>query len=84
VKARNLIMLGTKKGVFVLESQDGRRTWKSSGPHFKGTAIYHVTFDPRSKKMLATVDSLIKGPTIASSRDLGRTWKEGRKPPRFP
>ena len=43
-----------------------------------------MTFDPRSRKMLATVDNFIKGPTVAMSRDLGRTWKEGKKPPRFP
>jgi photosystem II stability/assembly factor-like uncharacterized protein len=84
MKMRNLIMLGTRKGIFVFESADGRRTWKSSGPHFKGTAIYHATFDPRSKTMFATVDNFIKGPTIAKSRDLGKTWKEGKKAPRFP
>jgi photosystem II stability/assembly factor-like uncharacterized protein len=84
MKGRSVIMLGTRKGIFVLESADGRRTWKSSGPHFKGTAIYHATFDPRSKTMFATIDNFIKGPTIAKSRDLGKTWKEGNKPPRFP
>ena len=55
MKARTMVMLGTKKGAFVFESQDGRRTWKSTGPHFKGTSMYHVTFDPRNKTMLATV-----------------------------
>jgi hypothetical protein len=84
VKARNIIMLGTKKGAFVFESTDGRRNWKSSGPHFKGTPIYHVTFGPRSKTMLAAVDNDFQGARIAKSRDLGRTWKEGKTPPRFP
>jgi photosystem II stability/assembly factor-like uncharacterized protein len=77
-------MLGTKKGVFVMESSAGRRTWKTSGPHFKGTAVYHVAFDPRDRTILATVDNPIKGPTVAKSGDLGRTWKEGKRPPRFP
>ncbi len=84
MKARNLVMLGTKKGIFVFESLDGRRNWKSSGPHFKGTSIFHVTFDRRNNTMLAAVDDFIKGPTIARSRDFGMTWKEGKKPPRVP
>jgi photosystem II stability/assembly factor-like uncharacterized protein len=84
MSARNLVMLGTKKGVFVLRSEDGRRNWKSSGPHFEGTPVYHATYDPRNKVMIATIGSFIKGPTLAKSKDLGKTWKEGRKPPRFP
>ena len=84
MKARNLVMLGTKKGAFVFESQDGRRTWKSSGPHFKGIPIYHVTLDPRTRTMLAAVNNDFQGPRIAKSRDSGASWKEGKKPPRFP
>ena len=43
-----------------------------------------MTFDPRSKTMLAAVDNDFQGARIAKSSDLGRTWKEGKKPPRFP
>jgi len=84
MNSRNLVMVGTKKGAFVFESKDGRRTWKSTGPHFKGTQIYHVTYDPRNKLILAAVDSFVWGPTIARSSDLGKTWKESKKPPKFP
>ena len=84
MKPRSLVMVGTKKGAFVFESLDGRRTWKSSGPHFKGIPIYHVTLDPRTKVMYATVNSDFSGARLAKSRDNGRTWKEGKKPPRFP
>ena len=81
---RNLILLGTKKGAFVFESSDGRRTWKSSGPHFKGTPVMHVTHDARNGLTFAAVDNSITGTTVAKSSDLGRTWKEGEAPPRFP
>ncbi len=84
MNSRNIVMVGTKKGAFVFESKDGRRTWKSTGPHFKGTQIYHVTYDPRNKLMLAAVDSFVWGPTVARSSDLGKTWKESKKPPKFP
>ncbi len=80
----NLVMVGTKKGAFVFESKDGRRTWKSTGPHFKGTQVYHVTRDRRSKAILAAVDSFVWGPTVARSTDLGKTWKESKKSPKFP
>lgn len=84
MKTRTLVMLGTKKGVFVLESGDRRKNWRLRGPYFKGTQVFHVVHDPRTHRILAAVDSDIWGPTIASSSDLGRTWKESDKPPKFP
>jgi photosystem II stability/assembly factor-like uncharacterized protein len=80
----NIVMVGTKKGAFVFESKDGRRSWRSTGPHFKGTQVFHVTRDPRSKVIFAAVDNFVWGPTVARSTDLGRTWKESEKPPKFP
>ncbi len=65
-------MLGTKKGAF--ESRDDRRTWKSSGFHFKGTSAYHVAFDQRGGTMLAAVDNFVSCPTVAKSHDLGRIF----------
>jgi photosystem II stability/assembly factor-like uncharacterized protein len=81
---KNLIMLGTKKGVFVFESNDGRRSWKTSGPRFKGAPVYHVTFDSRNRVMFAAVENIFQGPMVARSSDLGKTWKEGKKAPGFP
>ncbi len=81
---KTTVMVGTKKGAFVFESEDDRRTWKSSGPHFKGTEVYHVTYDPRNKTMLAAVDSFVWGPTVAKSTDMGRNWKESKKAPKLP
>jgi photosystem II stability/assembly factor-like uncharacterized protein len=81
---RNLVMVGTKKGAFVFESKDGRRTWKSTGPHFKGTPVFHVVHDKRNGSLLAAVDSFIWGPTVARSSDVGKTWKEAKRAPKFP
>ncbi|MGA2665912.1 MAG: exo-alpha-sialidase, partial [Nitrososphaerales archaeon] len=81
---RTLLMVGTKKGAFVFESKDGKRTWRSTGPHFKGTQVYHLAYDPRDRSVLAAVDSFVWGPTVAKSGDGGRTWKESKKPPKFP
>jgi len=81
---RNLVLVGTKKGAFVFESRDGRRTWKSSGPHFKGTEVFHVVYDQRNKAMFAAVESWVWGPTVAKSTDMGKTWKESKKAAKFP
>ncbi|MDA4112991.1 MAG: hypothetical protein OK474_02995 [Thaumarchaeota archaeon] len=66
--SRDLIMIGTKKGAFVLESRNGRRRWRTTGPHFKGVPAYHVTYDPRNKLMLAAVNNDFTGPRIAKPR----------------
>jgi len=83
-RPKNVILLGTKKGAFVFESVDGRRNWKSSGPHFKGIPVLHVMYDPRNKTAFAGVDNFFTGTYVARSSNLGRSWKEGKKPPRFP
>ena len=77
-------MVGTKKGAFIFTSDDSRRTWKSSGPHFKGNQVYHVNLDRRNGTLLASVISNHWGPTVALSQDYGESWKESRTPPKFP
>ena len=79
-----LLLVGTKKGAFVFSSTDGRRTWKSSGPHFRGNDIYHLSYDRRNKLLLASVNNQQWGPSIARSSDLGKNWKVSKTPPKFP
>ncbi len=82
---KSLLLVGTNKGAFVFTSNDGRRTWKlSSGPLFKGNAIYHITYDKRNGMLLASVDSYQWGPSVARSFDLGKTWKFSETPPKYP
>jgi len=77
-------MVGTRKGAFVLTSDDGRKTWKGSGPHLKGNEILHMAYDRRSGTMFAAVNSGHWGPTVAQSEDLGRNWTASKTPPKFP
>ncbi len=37
------VLVGTRKGAFVLTSDGQRERWEISGPHFAGWEIYHVT-----------------------------------------
>ncbi len=79
-----LLMVGTAKGAFLFTSKDGRRSWKVSGPHFKGTPVFHLAYDSRNGIVFAGVNSFQWGPTIARSFDLGNTWKRSKNQPKFP
>ncbi len=83
-KRSSLLMVGTAKGAFVFSSNDGRRSWKVSGPHFKGTSVFHLAYDSRNKTMLAAVNSYQWGPTVARSFDNGNEWKRSKTQPKFP
>ncbi|HEX6992325.1 MAG TPA: exo-alpha-sialidase, partial [Gemmatimonadales bacterium] len=40
------VLVGTRKGAFVLTSDKGRKKWDVSGPHFAGWELYHVKGSP--------------------------------------
>ena len=82
---RLLVLVGTRKGLFVLESDRRRRAWRMDGPHFLGQVVNHAVLDPRDgRTMLAAVRAGHLGPTVFRSTDRGRTWKEAARPPAFP
>ena len=80
---RSLVLVGTRKGAFIFSSKDGRRTWKATGPHFRGKEIYHMAYDRRNKILLASVEDEQWGQSVARSFDLGKSWKLAN-PPKFP
>jgi len=69
------VLVGTKKGAFVLTS-DGKRTkWDVSGPHFAGWEIYHVKGSPVDpNRLYASQSSSWFGQTMQRSDDGGKTW----------
>jgi hypothetical protein len=83
-KGRVCLLVGTRKGVFIFTSDQRRKEWRVSGPHFKGNEIYHAAYDGRSGAIFASVNSGNWGPTVSRSDDMGKTWKEAKTPPRFP
>ena len=79
------LLIGTRKGAFILKSDRTRRTWKVSAPLFLGHIIHHVVCDPRDRRtMLMAASTGHLGPTIFRSTDAGKTWKESPAPPAFP
>ena len=41
-----LLLVGTKKGAFIIESDADRRTWRLRGPFCEAWPINHVAADP--------------------------------------
>ena len=83
-KADISILLGTRKGAFILQSNSRRKNWKIKGPFFENSPVFHMSFDKRDgKSIYATVNSSHFGPTIQRTKTFGRRWENSRSPPRF-
>lgn len=80
-----MLLAGTLKGGFILESDASRKNWKARGPFFDGYETYDMVADTSSKKPLlyAAVNTWTWGPVIYKSADLGKTWKRAKSSPRF-
>jgi photosystem II stability/assembly factor-like uncharacterized protein len=69
------VLVGTKKGAFVLTSDGTRRRWRVDGPHFAGWEIYHVKGSPIDpNRIYASQSSGWFGQVIQRSDDGGATW----------
>src|SRR5215207_2940244 len=78
------LLVGTRKGIWILSSDDGRTKWTADGPHFLGHIAQHVVLDPRDgKTLLAAMRTGHLGPTVLRSTDMGRNWTEVKRPPAF-
>jgi photosystem II stability/assembly factor-like uncharacterized protein len=83
--AKVVVLVATRKGVWLLHTDRARRKWRCDGPHFLGQIVHHVVLDPRDNKtLLATTSTGHLGPTIFRSTNMGRTWTESKRPPAFP
>ena len=69
-----LILVGTKKGAFVLESDAARISWELRGPYCETWPMNHVIADPATGTILAGGGSEWFGPAVWKSGDLGATW----------
>jgi photosystem II stability/assembly factor-like uncharacterized protein len=70
------ILVGTRKGAFVLTSDGRRAEWNVSGPHFGGWEIYHLKGSPLNPdRLYASQSSGWFGQILQRSDDGGRTWE---------
>jgi hypothetical protein len=71
---RVLVMVGTKKGAYLLESDAARRDWRVRGPFCDGFEVRDVSYDPADGAVYAAATSPWFGPAVFRSPDLGETW----------
>src|SRR4029077_11047744 len=70
------VLVGTRKGAFILTSDGKREHWSVSGPHFAGWEMYHVKGSPADpNRLYASQSSGWFGQLIQRSDDGGETWE---------
>jgi photosystem II stability/assembly factor-like uncharacterized protein len=69
------VLVGTRKGAFILTSDGKRAKWSVSGPHFAGWEIFHLKGSPADPdRIYASQSSDWFGQIIQRSSDGGKTW----------
>src|SRR5215472_11955221 len=73
-----LVMVGTRKGLWIGRSDERRRDWSWTGPHFPMEEVYSCMIDTRgdAPRLLVGASSSWLGPQVWRSDDLGATWQE--------
>src|SRR5947207_15680993 len=70
------VLVGTKKGAFILTTDGKRKDWKVSGLHFAGWEMYHLKGSPvEPNRIYASQTSGWFGQVIQRSNDGGKTWE---------
>src|SRR5215469_14306786 len=74
--SRVRVLVGTRKGAFVLNSDAKRQQWTVSGPHFAGWEMYHLKGSPADpNRLYASQSSGWFGQVIQRSDDGGQSWQ---------
>ena len=74
--SKTLVMVGTRKGCFLLESNERRQEWELRGPFCEGWPIYHAVHDADTGAIYAAGASEWHGASIWRSLDRGETWTQ--------
>jgi photosystem II stability/assembly factor-like uncharacterized protein len=70
-----MLLVGTRKGCFVLENDGDRRAWNIRGPFCEGWPIYHAVHDPVTDSIYAAAASEWHGAGVWRSDDHGESWE---------
>ena len=82
---RVIVCVGTKRGLFLLESGGGRRRWKITGPLLKGWAVPYAFIDTRGAARLhAAASSHTFGSTTLSADLKKHRFQPAKHAPAFP
>jgi hypothetical protein len=79
---RVVVCVGTKRGLFVLDSDRTRDRWALRGPYLKGWPVYHATVDARgTPRIFAAGASEVFATTVFSGDLEGKKFAAAKKPP---
>ena len=68
-----VLLVGTKKGALIYQSDEARKDWKTDGLLLRGWSVLDMAYDGES--VLAAASSDVWGATITCSIDLGANWR---------
>jgi hypothetical protein len=73
-----VLMVGTRKGLWIGRSDESRLDWSWTGPHFNMEEVYSCMIDTRGEtpRLLVGSSSSWIGPQVSRSDDLGETWQQ--------
>jgi len=73
-----VLLVGTRKGLWIGKSDEARLDWSWTGPHFNMEEVYSCMIDTRGERprLLVGSSSSWIGPQVWRSDDLGETWQE--------
>jgi len=75
------VLVGTKKGAFILTADAKRERWNINGPLFAGWELYHLKGSPADpNRIYASQSSGWFGQIIQRSDDGGKTWHQPGTP----
>lgn len=70
------LLVGTRKGAFILTAEPSRRRWEIHGPHFGGMEVFHLEASPHNPdRLYASLWTGWHGAIIQRSDDGGQTWQ---------
>src|SRR5207245_2775416 len=70
------VLVGTRKGAFILTADAARKRWEVEGPHFAGWEIYHMKGSPADPdRLYASQSSGWFGQVLQRSDDGGKSWE---------
>jgi hypothetical protein len=69
------VLVGTRKGLFLLRGDQSRREWKLEGPLLTGWKVFHAIRDARDSAVYVAANNWVYGATVQRSDDLGESWE---------
>jgi photosystem II stability/assembly factor-like uncharacterized protein len=74
--AKVRVLVGTRKGAFLITSDGARRQWTIDGPHFGGWEVMHVSGSPADpNRLYASQWTSWHGQVVQRSNDAGKSWE---------